>query len=171
MASRKKKRAKKPSRRPAFTVRKATLKDLPILVHQRRAMWRDMGVGTKSELDNADKTYARWARSKMKTGTLLGWIAESEGNVLGGGCVWLRPVQPMPGYDRMIQPYLLSMYTERGSRGLGVASTIVEKAADWCRSQRFPQLRLHASKMGREVYAKHRFERSWEMRRRIKKNR
>jgi GNAT superfamily N-acetyltransferase len=69
----------------------------------------------------------------------------------------------------MVQPYLLSMYTEPGSRGLGVASGVVGKALEWCRKNQFPQLRLHASVMGRKVYLKHGFKRTWEMRRRIKK--
>ena len=168
MATKKKKRARKP-RRPSFIVRKATLKDLQSLVHQRRAMWRVLGVREQGELDRADKVYAQWARSRMKSGALMGWVAENDGKVLGGGCVWLQPVQPRPGYNLMIQPYLLSMYTEPGSRGLGVASGIVEKALEWCRSNGFLQLRLHASKMGRKVYLKHGFERTWEMRRRIRK--
>lgn len=167
MAAKKRKRAKKP-RKPEFTVRQAALKDLPILVHQRRAMWRDLGAREQGELDRADKVYARWARSGMKSGTLIGWVAENDGKVLGGGCVWLQPVQPRPGYNLMIQPYLLSMYTEPRSRGLGVASGVVKKALEWCRKNRFAQLRLHASKMGRKVYLKHGFERTWEMRRRIK---
>jgi GNAT superfamily N-acetyltransferase len=132
-------------------------------------MWRDLGAREQRELDRADKVYARWAKSRMKSGTLIGWIAENGGKVLGGGCVWLQPVQPRPGYNLMIQPYLLSMYTEPRSRGLGVASGVVKKALEWCRENRFSQLRLHASKMGRKVYLKHGFERTWEMRRRIKK--
>ena len=168
LATKKRKRVKKP-RRPRFIVRKVTLKDLPILVHQRRAMWRDLGAREQRELDRADKVYAGWARSRMKSGTLMGWVAENEDKVLGGGCVWLQPVQPRPGYKLMIQPYLLSMYTEPLYRGLGVASGVVEKALEWCRSNGFLQLRLHASKMGRKVYLKHGFERTWEMRRRIKR--
>ena len=132
-------------------------------------MWRDLGAREQSELDRADKVYARWARTRMKGGNLMGWVAENQGKVLGGGCVWLQPVQPRPGSKLMVQPYLLSMYTELRSRGLGVASGIVEKALEWCRSNSFHQLRLHASEMGRKVYLKHGFERTWEMRRRIKK--
>lgn len=132
-------------------------------------MWRDLGEREPIELDRADKVYGGWARSRMKSGNLMGWVVENEGKILGGGCVWLQPVQPRPGYKLMVQPYLLSMYTEPRSRGLGVASGIVEKALEWCRSNKFPQLRLHASVMGRKVYLKHGFERTWEMRRRIKK--
>jgi len=168
LATKKRKPTKKTGK-PAFKVRNATVKDLPILVHQRRAMWRDLGARDQRDLDRADKVYARWARSRMKSGTLMGWIAEDGGKILGGGCVWLQPVQPRPGYNLMIQPYLLSMYTEPRSRGLGVASGIVLKALEWCRKNRFLQLRLHASEMGRKVYIKHGFERTWEMRRRIKK--
>jgi len=132
-------------------------------------MWRDLGARKQRELDRADKVYQRWARSRMNSGTLMGWVAENGGKILGGGCVWLQPVQPRPGYNLMIQPYLLSMYTEPRSRGLGVASGVVEAALEWCRKNRFLQLRLHASEMGRKVYLKHGFERTWEMRRRIKK--
>src|SRR5207245_9085708 len=105
----------------------------------------------------------------MKSGTLMGGVAENGGKDRGGAFVWLQPVQPRPGYDLMIQPYWLSMDTQPGSRGLGVGSGIVEKALEWCRKNRFFQLRLHASEMGRKVYLKHGFERTWEMRRRIKK--
>ncbi|HEV2119702.1 MAG TPA: GNAT family N-acetyltransferase [Candidatus Bathyarchaeia archaeon] len=165
----KKNKGAKKSRSLAFKVRKATLKDVPVLVRQRREMWRVLGERDPEELDRADKVYARWSRSRMKSGNLMGWVAEDRGKILGGGCVWLQPVQPRPGYSLMVQPYLLSMYTEPRSRGLGVASGIVEKALEWCRSNGFPQLRLHASVMGRKVYRKHGFERTWEMRRRIKK--
>jgi GNAT superfamily N-acetyltransferase len=181
LAAKKRNRAKRP-RRPAFRVRQAGLKDLPILVHQRRAMWRDLGVKERKELDRADKVYERWARSRIKNKTLFGWVAESGDRVLGGGCLWLVPVQPRPesnfwpqptgakqGSSRWVTPYLLSMYTEPDSRGLGVASEVVETAVEWCRSNGYPQLRLHASEMGRKVYLKHGFQRTWEMRRRIKK--
>jgi GNAT superfamily N-acetyltransferase len=168
LTAKKRRHVKKP-RKPTFTVRAATSKDIPSLVQQRRAMWRDLGAREQRELDRADPVYARWARSRMKNGTLMGWVAENEGKVLGGGCVWLQPVQPRPGYKLMIQPYLLSMYTEPRYRGLGVASGVVEKALEWCKSKGFLQLRLHASEMGRKVYLKHGFERTWEMRRRIKK--
>jgi GNAT superfamily N-acetyltransferase len=181
LAAKKKKKARRP-RPPPFRVRKATLKDLPVLVHQRREMWRDLEVKEKRELDNADKVYERWARARMKNETLHAWIAENAGKVLGGGCLWLAPVQPRPeskfwpqpvrakqGTSRWVTPYLLSMYTEPHSRGMGVASEVVEKAVEWCRSNGYPQLRLHASEMGRKVYLKHGFVRTWEMRRRIKK--
>src|SRR5215472_13064336 len=151
----------------SFKVRKATLKDLPVLVAHRRAMWKSIGFRQKRKLDEADRTYSKWATSQIRNHALTAWIAEDKGKIIGGGCVWLQPIQPMPGYDRMLQPYLLSMYTEPSSRGRGVASAIVNEAAAWSRENKFPQLRLHAADMGRGVYSKRRFKRTWEMRLRL----
>ena len=127
-------------------------------------MWEDMGVKDQSALDRADWAYGKWARKRLKDGTLLGWIAEGKGGVVaGGGCLWMQPVQPRPGYAIGIQPYLLSMYTEPGFRGKGVAFLIVEEAANWTRKRGYPSLRLHASGMGRGLYRKLGFQRAWEM--------
>ena len=127
-------------------------------------MWRDMGVGDKKLLDRADVVYRQWTRQHLRSGDFRAWLAEnSEGKILGGGALRLQPVQPRPGYERGVQPYLLSMYTERASRGQGVASRVVREAVNWTRKNGYPSLRLHASEMGRGVYSKLGFKRSWEM--------
>jgi GNAT superfamily N-acetyltransferase len=154
-------------RPPTFRIRKATMGDLPTLVYQRRAMWKAIGFRDKEDLDEADRTYGKWARTRMKNNTLMAWLAEDDETILGGGCLWLQPIQPMPGYSRMLQPYLLSMYTEPGSRGQGVATAIINAASEWARKNKFPQLRLHAAEMGRGVYSKQGFKRTWEMRLRL----
>lgn len=149
----------------SLRVRKATLKDLEILVHQRRAMWIDLGVTGEARQDAADRTYRRWARTRLRNKQLVAWLVESRDHrIAGGGCVWLQPVQPSPRKPGMLQPYLLSMYTDPAFRRRGVASMVVQAAVNWCKSQGFPRLTLHASTMGRKVYEKIGFNRSWEMR-------
>lgn len=146
-------------------VRRATLKDTQELVHQRRAMWEALGVKGKAEHDRADRIYGRWVRSRMKNERLVGWIAEKrDGTVAGGGCVWLQEVQPRPHRKGTLQPYLLSMYTEPEFRGHGVATKVVEAAIDWTKKQGYERLQLHASEMGRGVYKRLGFARTWEMR-------
>ncbi|HEX4921412.1 MAG TPA: GNAT family N-acetyltransferase [Candidatus Bathyarchaeia archaeon] len=146
-------------------VRRATLKDVPELVHQRRAMWEDLGVKGKAEHDRADRIYGRWVRSRMTNHRLVGWIARKrDGTIAGGGCVWLQEVQPRPHRKGTLQPYLLSMYTEPAFRGYGVATKIVQAAIDWTTKQGYERLQLHASEMGRGVYKRLGFKRTWEMR-------
>ena len=73
-------------------------------------------------------------------------------------------VQPRPHRESRVQPYLLSMYTEPDFRRRGVASMVVKEAIEWCRRNKHERLMLHASEMGRGVYSKLGFKRTWEMR-------
>ncbi len=151
--------------RHGFRLRRSTIKDIEVLVQQRRGMWMDMGVRDAGELARADVEYRRWAGRRLRDGSLTGWIVKGpDGMVVGGGCVWVQPVQPRPGRRKMVQPYLLSMYTVPGFRGKGVASRIVREAARWTGRKGFDSLRLHASEMGRPVYRRLGFKRTWEMR-------
>ncbi len=147
-----------------LTIRRASLGDVDVLVHQRRAMWEDLGIKDKSMHEKGNRVYKQWARTMLKRGKLLGWVVENRGGrVAGGGCLSLQPVQPRPHRAAMFQPYLLSMYTEPGFRRRGVASLVVQTAIEWCRKNRYERLMLHASDMGRKVYRKFGFKRTWEM--------
>jgi GNAT superfamily N-acetyltransferase len=128
-------------------------------------MWIDLGVKDQGAHEKGDRDYERWARTKLKKHQFFGWVVEDQKNkVLGGGCVWLQAIQPRPHRTGMAQPYLLSMYTEPEYRGLGVASMVVNAAIEWCKKNRYERLMLHASEMGRGVYRRLGFKRTWEMR-------
>jgi len=147
-------------------VRPAGVQDLEALVHQRRAMWNALGVRSEKLHEKGDRVYKRWARARLKSHELMAWVVKSsDGRTAGGGCVWLQPVQPRPHRASMVQPYLLSMYTEPDFRRRGVASMVVKEAMEWCRKKKYERLMLHASEMGRKVYCKLGFRRTWEMRR------
>lgn len=148
-----------------FTIRRATLKDLDVLVYQRRKMWEDIDNFDRRSLDVGNREYRVWARNRLGNGTLLGWVVESSDSVVvDGGCVWLQPIQPRPSLKKRRQPYLLSIYTEPSFRGRGVASDIVKAAVKWSRANGYPYVALHASDMGRGVYEKLGFEVSPETR-------
>lgn len=148
-----------------FRLRTATLRDLDLLVRHRRGMWESMGERDRLALDKGDRVYRQWARQRMKTKRFLGFIAEDEkGREVASGCIWLRPMQPRPGYPFRPVPYLLSMYTEPGYRRCGLGTQIVREAVQWCKDHGYPRLMLHASRQGRELYGKLGFSRTWEMR-------
>lgn len=154
-----------PSKQGGLTVRPASVWDIKTLVHQRHAMWNVLGIRNKKLHEEADRTYATWARKHLNDSSLKAWIVETrDGKIAGGGCLWLQPVQPRPGSRKQVQPYLLSMYTEPSCRRRGVASIILQEAIDWCKEKRYERLLLHASDAGRKVYRKFGFTRTWEMR-------
>ncbi len=149
---------------PSLKVRRATLRDIKSLVHQRRAMWEEIKIN--HSLDWGDQIYRRWAQSRLKSGKLVAWVAETRtGDIVGGGCLWLQPIQPRPHLQNVIlQPYMISMYTEKGFRGRGIGSMIVREAINWCRKNGYQRLTLTASPTGRSVYKSLGFRRTWEMR-------
>jgi GNAT superfamily N-acetyltransferase len=151
--------------RPSFKIRMATLRDIDTLVRHRRAMWKDLGVRIKPPFGWGDGIYGRWIWTRLKSHRLVGWLVEDEGGVVAGsGCVWLQPIHPRPHHQNTkLQPYLLSMYTERNFRKLGVASMIVNAAIVWCKKKGYGRILLHSSPMGRDLYSKFGFKRGWEM--------
>ena len=148
-----------------YRVRPATLGDIPVLARQRHSMFVDMHTPSRKDLAVHDAAFPSWARREMRAGRLHCFLVEDRsGSVLGGGALWLREVQPYPGFGGGMVPYLMSMYTEPGSRRKGLASLIVKQSMEWARSQGYARMTLHASEVGREVYWKLGWERSWEMR-------
>ena len=98
----------------------------------------------------------------------MGWVAETdEGDAVAGAIVWLRPAASEPGVGHLVQPYLLSMYTEPKWRRLGLASRIVTEAMKWAKSNGYGENRLHATPVGRRIYIRQGFKRTWEMKREL----
>ena len=147
-------------------MRKATLTDIDELVSQRHSMFEDISHRTDEEHRVGDEGYRKWLKELTREKKLVCFLVTDplKGKVAGGGCVWLRDVQPRPGARLPKIPYLLSMYTQPEFRRLGVATAIVKEAIKWCRKNGYSTMTLHASPMGRSVYEKLGFERTWEMR-------
>jgi len=153
-----------------FKVKVATAKDIDVLVHQRHMMFDDMArqshrhPHTVEEYRLGDSSFRKWALQKIREKLLRCYlVVDRSGEVAGGGGVWLREVQPSPGHDVGLMPYLLSMFTEPKFRRKGVASLIVREAERWARSNGYPRMSLHASHKGRKVYTKLGWKRGWEM--------
>jgi GNAT superfamily N-acetyltransferase len=146
-------------------IRRATLKDLDILVEHRHEMFEDNGHRKPSQHVRADAAYRKWMIEKTRKKCFVGFLAVRDDRVVGSGCVWLREMQPSPGSDRRLKlPYLMSMYTSPKYRGKGIATSIVKEAMAWSKRKGFVTMSLHASKFGRSVYRKIGWERTWEMR-------
>lgn len=146
-------------------LRRATTRDLDLLVRHRRGMWEDMAEHAPHVVASGDSAYRRWLAPRLASRRALGWVVESGARAPhASGILWLREVQPRPDAPQRFEPYLMSMFTERDARGRGHATRIVRAAAAFARREGYPRLRLHASSAGRPVYERLGFVRSWEMR-------
>lgn len=153
---------------PRATLRRATLADLDVLVRHRRGMWEEIRVTPSGELDAMDRTYRRWARTRLRSGRLVGFVVEAaDGHIAASGCVWIMPSQPRPGWRGAFVPYLMSMYTEKEDRGKGHARRIVRETVRWSRAHGYTMIVLHASEHGRGIYEREGFVPTPEMRLRL----
>jgi GNAT superfamily N-acetyltransferase len=127
-------------------------------------MWQAIRDFSSPSLDAADRVYRRWARPRMKSGRLVGFIVEVGEQPVASGCVWIVDVQPRPHWKGTKGAYLLSMFTEPDHRGEGHATRIVQAAIRWAKARGISVMLLHASPYGESLYARLGFERTTEMR-------
>jgi GNAT superfamily N-acetyltransferase len=147
-----------------FKIRKATSKDMDVLVEHRQKMFDEVSIKKPDPGDVSADPYRAWAREMMKKRIYHGYIVSTEdGKVAASGCVWLRQVQPSRGRSASMVPYLISMYTAPKFRRKGLASMIVKQAMAWAKKNGYGTMTLHASLAGRKVYAKLGWKRTWEM--------
>jgi GNAT superfamily N-acetyltransferase len=147
------------------TYRPTTAADVDVLTDHRHRMWTAIGRHTEAEILEHDGRYRKWAKPRLRSGELVGVLAEApDGTPVGSGLVWFRADQPYPQTSTVAGPYVLSMYTWPDWRGRGIASGIVRRLVAACRAQGYPSVVLHASQQGRTVYRRLGFERTWEMR-------
>ncbi|HEX2066630.1 MAG TPA: GNAT family N-acetyltransferase [Candidatus Thermoplasmatota archaeon] len=136
-----------------YRLRPARLADLEVLVRHRRAMWHDMGTYRGRQLAAADAPYRAWVQREWRALRLRAWVVEDAGGaVVAGGALWLQAIHPRPGTRNLVQPYLLSFYTEPAHRGKGLARGIARECIAWSREKGYPRIALHASDAGRALY-------------------
>ncbi len=129
-------------------------------------MFSDIGRRTEREIAVHDRVYRAWARRQMRGRRFFAFLVEDpEGRPVGSGAIWLQPQQPRPGRLATLRwPYVMSMYTEPGARGRRVASRLVAEMVEWATEHGYPRIFLHASNLGRPIYARAGFENGNEMR-------
>jgi len=132
-------------------------------------MWKDIAHFSEAQLEGADRVYRAWARPRLRTGRLVGFIVEgAKGAPVSSGCLWIMPRQPRPMWQGPWVPYLMSMFTEPAHRGKGHASRIVREAVRWARAHGYDAITLHASDYGESIYRREGFTRTMEMRLRLR---
>jgi GNAT superfamily N-acetyltransferase len=148
-----------------YTLRLATLDDVPTILHQRRAMFAEMGSGTDEQLDAMTSAFAPWVREKIAQGRYRGWLVlDTSGAIVGGAGLWLMEWPPTVLEPNPLRAYMLNVYTEPAHRRHGIAHLLTEAIIDWCRANAYHLLVLHASDAGRPVYESLGFRLSNEMR-------
>jgi GNAT superfamily N-acetyltransferase len=138
-----------------FTIRRATINDIDLLVDFRDAMWREIA----GEMDFGDVIEAlgntrEYFEAAVPSGDYVCLLAEGEGHVVGVGgiVIYRKPSQPLSPVG--VEGYILNMLTVDEWRGKGVASAIMRELLECARQAGAGLVWLRAIEAGRRVYEK-----------------
>ena len=143
----------------AFTLRRATVDDIDLLLELREGMWREGAA----EMDTADAAEALdnarvYFEEKLPSGEYVCFLAEAEGRFVSVGGMLLFRHPPRPRSPRGVEGYILNMLTLPDWRRKGIASVIMRELLDCAREAGAALVGLRASEDGRRVYEKFGFE-------------
>lgn len=146
-------------------IRPAGFGDLPHILHHRRAMFAEMGGADEDKLDRMQEASERYLREALPIGAYRAWMAETPGGqVVSGGGIAIVPWPGSPDFPAARRGWILGIYTEPEFRRRGIARRIMETIVEWCRTEGFAHVSLHASADGRLLYEKMGFRPTNEMR-------
>jgi GNAT superfamily N-acetyltransferase len=137
-----------------MTVRPATIDDAEVLVHQRVAMFADMGVPMNARAVADD--YRLWLADLMPAGTYKAWLVESSAGeprtAVAGGGITVLPWPPGPSYPGGRLAFVYNLYTEPAHRRQGLGRLVMETIHAWCRAEGISSAALNASRDGQPLY-------------------
>jgi GNAT superfamily N-acetyltransferase len=158
----------------AFTVRRATVGDAPVIARHRAEMFTEMGTLPQPLYDALATAATRYLEQALPAGEYVGWLAAPSDRpevILAGAGLLLRRVPPHP-YEGLggvalaegCQGVVLNVFTERAWRRRGLAGLLMEQVLAWAARNGLETLVLHASADGRPLYERLGFVASNEMR-------
>jgi GNAT superfamily N-acetyltransferase len=134
-----------------YSLRRATIADIPHLVSQRERMFRDMGIA--ADFDGMRPAFDLWLRHAIPSKTYLGWLAvAADGEVVAGSGLIVIPWPPGP---MSIDPrcgFVFNVYTDPSHRKQGLARRMMDAIHEWCRAEGIERVVLNASSFGRALY-------------------
>jgi GNAT superfamily N-acetyltransferase len=142
----------------------ATVADLELILRHRREMFREMGGEYERSIPLFEDSSLLYFDDALRDGSYYGIFCEIDDQVVAGGGVVISdwPGSPM-NFDAR-RAWILNIYVEPAFRRRGLAKAVMNELIDWCRTNGFQSVALHASEEGRSLYEKLGFRATNEMR-------
>jgi GNAT superfamily N-acetyltransferase len=151
-----------------ITIRQATVHDIPDLVRLRRHMFESMGYDDPLQLDAVDRASSAYFARAIPRDEFYGWLALTpKGEAVGSGGAAIDQHPPGPNDLSGRVGYIMNVVTLPAYRRRGIARRVMQTILRWLEEQGIERVTLHATEMGRPLYAELGFKSSNEMRLRI----
>ena len=142
--------------------------DAETVTRHRHCMFVDAGKPDDAALATMSAAFLKWLRPRIESGNYFGWFAEEDGQVVAGLGMMTLDWPPHPLHLEPMRGYILNVYTEPQWRGRGLAKRLTLLAMDAARERGLNLTILHATEMGKPLYAKLGFTGTNEMQYRLK---
>src|SRR5215204_2446165 len=135
----------------AYSIRPATITDIPTIVRHRALMFRDMAI--PAEFEDMAVATELWLRHALPSKTYLGWVAVAgKGEVVGGSGLIVIPWPPGPITMDPRCGFVFNVYTQPPHRKQGLARRLMDAMHDYCRAEGIERVVLNASTFGKPLY-------------------
>lgn len=146
-----------------ISIRAITPADAAKVTEHRHRMFVDAGKPDDAALAAMSKAFHAWLLPRIETGEYFGWFAEEGGQVVSGLGMMTLDWPPHPLHLEPRRGYILNVYTEPSHRGQGLAKQLTQRAMQEARIRKLNLTILHATEMGKPLYAKLGFKGTNEM--------
>jgi GNAT superfamily N-acetyltransferase len=134
-----------------YSIRPATIADIPHIVSHRERMFRDMAL--PAAFDDMRPAFELWLRHALPSKIYLGWMAvTSDGEVVGGAGLIVIPWPPGPISMDPRCGFVFNVYTNPAHRKQGLARRLMDAVHDYCRAEGIERIVLNASTFGESLY-------------------
>ena len=135
----------------SYTIRPATIDDIPHIVGHREQMFRDMGI--PAEFDAMAAAARSWLARAIPEDAYRGWVATTPDRaVVGGGGLIVIPWPPGPFSMDPRCGFVFNVYTEPAHRKQGLGRRLMAAMHEWCRGEGIERVVLNASTVGQPMY-------------------
>ena len=147
-------------------IRLATQDDVESLTLLRELMLLELNEGAiePERLSELRELSNDWLRVALSDGRAAGWIAEMDGEMVGGASITIISTQPQFRSPEVRVASIYGVYVKPEHRGQGIATAVVKTAVDYAREIGIVLATLHAAEKARAIYERIGFEPSTEMR-------
>lgn len=145
-------------------IRPAAAEDIPTLIHLREQMLIELGSDDERRLADLAARSEAWFRDAFADGRAVGWLAECDGELVGGLTMTLLQTLPQYRSPNGRVASILGLFVIPGSRGEGLATCLVNEAVSFAREWQADVVMLHAADKARPLYERLGFVATKEMR-------
>jgi GNAT superfamily N-acetyltransferase len=142
----------------AFSIRRATLQDVEVLVSLRLKLEQESGHLTEVQmLSDLRQATHQYLLEALPTEAFLVWVAEASGQIVATSGLIFFHKPPSERNLSGMEAYILNMYTLPEWRGQGIATALLHTVMAFIKHTKAHRMWMYATQDGKPLYEREGF--------------